>query len=39
MDQKKLAILTTDRINKVSSNKKMYGCFAGRQKKVAVITR
>ena len=39
MDQKKLAILTADRINKVSSNKKMYGCFAGWQKKVAVITR
>ena len=39
MGQKNLAILMADRINKLLSNKKMYGCFAGWQKKVAVITR
>ena len=39
MGQKNLAILMADRINKLLSNKKMYGRFAGWQKKVAVITR
>ena len=40
MGQKHLAVVRGDRINEfLFFNKKMYGRFAGRPKKVAVITR
>ena len=37
MGQKNLAALTGDCFNEGSFYKKMYGCFAGRAKKVALM--